>query len=274
MTQEFSPPPVDTVAPVLPGALARPRKLPFRGLIERIDKLTYDVRTFRIRLIEPATISFRPGQNIRLQVPPYGNNPQPTARNYSIASIPSDSGHVDIIMRYVPGGVCTTWAFEALQEGDEVTFSGPYGKFALSDTRRPMIWLAGGSGMGPFWSMLRHMKEMGIDREVFYFFGAVGRDDLMLYSELRQFEAQLPWFFFMPALSATATDDAWAGERGLITDVLGRCLPYRPDLEAYICGPQKMIDKGLEVLRLHGFQDDSIFCDNFGNIPAPALAEQ
>ncbi len=264
--------------PPTPEAPARrPRKPPIRGLVRRIDNLTYDVKQLTIDLIDPPEIAFVPGQSIRLNCPPYGNNPQPVQRNYSIASSPAQTRCIELIIRLVPGGICTTWIFNILQEGDEVTFTGPFGKFRMSDSTRPMVWIAGGSGMGPFWSMVRHMHQQHILRPCEFFFGAQGREDLFLVEELRQMERDLsakvdsPWgirlgepgFRFMPALSGDAVDDAWSGERGLITDVVARNLPRDADIEVYLCGRAAMIDAALAMLKEKGIPDERIFLDRF-----------
>ena len=163
----------------------------FRGRVERIRDLTHDIKELRIDLVEPGTIEFTPGQYVQLQAPAYGSNPEPVYRAYSISGLPGDEGAVELIIRLVPGGICTTWVFTMLAEGDEVAFSGPYGEFRLSETDREMVWVAGGSGMAPFWSMLRHMKQQGARRKCTFFFGAVNKRDLFFLDELKQIESEL-----------------------------------------------------------------------------------
>lgn len=250
-------------ATVGPGQMARPRKPPLRAIVHSIERLTYDIRRFRFRMIEPPTIAYRPGQIIRIMVPPYGNNPQPVGRPYSIASIPGDNPFLDIMVRLVPGGICTTWLFTMLQEGDEVTLTGPYGKFGLTSGDGPVVWIGGGAGMGPFWSFLRHMMREGIRREVTYYFGAGGRDDLVLFDELTAIAGAHDWFHFVPALSGTAVDDSWPGDRGLITDILDRRLVGGDGTEFYLCGPPAMVDRVIEVLHGKNVGDESIFVDRF-----------
>jgi Na+-transporting NADH:ubiquinone oxidoreductase subunit F len=235
----------------------------YRGRIERIIDLTHDIKQVRIGLIEPETIEFTPGQYIQLQAPAYGGNPEPVYRAYSMSSLPSDDDAVETIIRLVPGGICTTWVFTKLAEGDEVIFSGPYGDFRLSETDREMVWVAGGSGMAPFWSMLRHMKENGIRRKCTYFFGAVHRKDLFLLDELQQLEAELDWFTFIPALSAEGECDDGACQTGLITEVVDRCLTDATQAEAYLCGSPGMIDAAVKVLRAKGVTEEHTYYDKF-----------
>ena len=62
---------------------------------EKITDMTHDIKHLRIRLIEPETIDFKPGQYIQLQAPAYGDNPEPVYRAYSMSSLPSETGAVD-----------------------------------------------------------------------------------------------------------------------------------------------------------------------------------
>ena len=235
----------------------------YRGRVERIRDLTHDIKELRIALVEPEDIQFTPGQYIQLQVPATGHNPDPVYRAYSMSSRPDERGAIETIIRLVPGGICTTWVFTKLVEGDEVLFTGPYGDFHLSQTDREMIWIAGGSGMAPFWSIVRHMKDRGIRRKCTYFFGGVHRRDMLLVDELRQLEKELDWFTFVPAVSGEGECDDGVCQSGLITDVVDRHLGDGSEAEAYLCGSPGMIDAAVNVLRAKGITEDRTFYDKF-----------
>jgi Na+-transporting NADH:ubiquinone oxidoreductase subunit F len=235
----------------------------FRGKVAQIRDLTHDMKELRIELIEPETIDFVPGQYIQLVAPAYGTNPEPVYRAYSVSSPPSDNHAIELIIRLVPGGICTTWVFEQLNEGDEVKFNGPYGQFRLSDTDQEMVWIAGGSGMAPFWSIIRHMAEHDIQRKCTYLFGALSKQDLFLVDELREMEDKLPNFTFIPALSKPAPEDDWDGETGLITEVAEKHIPDGSEAEAYLCGSGGMINAACEVLEKKGITADRRFYDSF-----------
>ncbi len=235
----------------------------FTGRVERIRDLTHDIKEVRVQLVEPGEIRFTPGQYVQLMAPAYDDNPEPVYRAYSISNPPSDSDHVEMIIRLVPGGICTTWVFEHLSEGDEVTLTGPYGEFHLNESDREMAWIAGGSGMAPFWSILRHMRENDIRRKTIYFFGAVQKRDLFFVDELTELADQLDWFTFVPALSGPAESDGWEGETGLITEVVGRHVGDGSEMEGYLCGSPGMIDAAVAVLNEKGITEEHIFYDKF-----------
>jgi Na+-transporting NADH:ubiquinone oxidoreductase subunit F len=239
----------------------------FKGVAEKITDLTHDIKLIRIRLREPEEITFTPGQYVQLEAPPYGDQRESVFRAYSIASPPYEKNIVELIIRLVPGGICTTYVFEHLSEGDEVSLTGPFGDFRLSETEAEMFWIAGGSGMAPFWSILRQMRRDGVERETHYFFGAVGVRDMFFLDELRELEKELPWFHFVPALSGPkdGEDDEpeWDGERGLITEVVDRHVEQGTAGEGYLCGSPGMIDASIRVLNDKGITEDRIYYDKF-----------
>ena len=234
----------------------------FRGQVEHKRPLTHDILELRINLREPAEIEFRAGQYIQLESREYRGRPA-VMRAYSISSPPSDSRAVETVVRLVPDGICTTWVFEELNEGDPVQFSGPYGDFMLTDSDRPCLFIAGGSGMAPIRSMLRDMREKGNRRPVIYFFGAVTQADLFYLEDLCALERDEDWFTFVPCLSGEPPDSDWTGERGRVTEALERNVPDASPYEAFLCGSPGMIDAAVKVLAARGMAESRIYYDKF-----------
>lgn len=235
----------------------------FQCLVESMRDLTYDIKEVTLKLKEPSEITFTPGQFIQLQIPEYELTSEPVYRAYSISSTPGDNNRVELEIRYVPEGIATTFVHRYLQEGDEVVLNGPYGEFYLRNTDRDILFIAGGSGMAPIKAILYDMVDKGIDRNIYYFFGARSKNDLFLVDEMRELEKKLPNFTFVPALSAPEPEDNWEGETGLITDVLDRNIDSGENKEAYLCGSPGMIDAAVNVLRTKGIPEELIYYDKF-----------
>ncbi|MGI6707171.1 MAG: NADH:ubiquinone reductase (Na(+)-transporting) subunit F [Clostridia bacterium] len=231
--------------------------------VTSIRDLTHDIKGLRIRLPEGEAIHFRAGQYVQIRTPLYGNVEEEVYRAYSLASSEKVHDEIELIIRRVPHGICTTYVFDYLKEGDPIVFNGPYGDFYLRDTDKEIIFMAGGSGLAPIKSMLYKMREDGIERKATFFFGCVAKRDLYHLEEMMQLEKELADFRFIPALSNPRPEDEWDGETGLITEVVDRYIPERTDAEAYLCGSPGMIDACLEVLHRKGIGDDSIFFDKF-----------
>jgi len=231
--------------------------------VSSLVDLTYDIKQVTLRLIEPEEISFRAGSYIQFEVPEYELTPEPVYRAYSMSSQPSRKNEVELEIRLVPNGLCTTYVFEHLKVGDRVTINGPYGEFHLRDTDRDIVFIAGGSGMAPIKSILYTMLENNIERNARYFFGARAVRDLFLVDEMKELEKKFKNFQFIPALSEPLPEDNWKGETGLITDVLDRHLDSAENLEAYLCGSPGMIDASVAVLTKNGVPEDLIYYDKF-----------
>ena len=235
---------------------------PFRGRLEAVTNLTYDIKLFRIALTEPQGITFTPGQYIKLNVPE-SVDPTMASRAFSLANAPSDKGHIELLIRLNPNGICTNWMFRRLKVGDEIACSGPYGDFCLSDSAAEMVWVAGGSGLSCFRSLLQQIIEGDIRRQCRLFFGAVAERDLYMVDELRQLAGEHDWFTYIPALSAPAEGVDWCGETGLITEVLDRHLADVAGVEAYLCGSPGMLRAAMDVLRDKGIPPERTFYDEF-----------
>lgn len=228
-----------------------------------ITDLTADMKLFRFELIEPGQISFIPGQYIQLLTPVYEKSSEEVYRAYSIASDPTQKNSIDLIIRLVPGGICTTYCFEYLKVGDTVKFNGPYGEFRLTETDSEMVFIAGGSGMAPFVSILHEMKNKNSRRKATYYFGANKVDELFLIDQMRQFEKDLADFEFVPVVYQPDSNEKWDGETGLVTEAVERNVKNAPQCEGYLCGSPGMVDAAAEALKKLGTTEDKIYYDKF-----------
>lgn len=227
----------------------------------RITDLTADMRLFRFEIMGDEPMEYVPGQYVQLLTPVYDKSDEEVYRAYSIAGDPADTGAIELIIRLVPGGICTTYCFEYLRQGDKVKFNGPYGEFRLSQTDSPIIFIAGGSGMAPIRCMLYQMRNEGITRQARYYYGANRIGALCLLDEMRRFEKELKAFRFVPCVPSAEAD--WQGQRGLVTEVVRRDVSEGRTAEAYLCGSPGMIDASVAVLKERGLTEDRIFYDKF-----------
>jgi len=225
--------------------------------------LTPDIAHLRIAVDEKPPFAFRAGQYIQFEGTVAPPPAKPVLRAYSMATDPSDPLHIELMVRHVPNGVCSSWIHEKLQPGQPIAFRGPFGTFHLSGTQAPMVGIAGSSGMAPLRAIFHDMLKKGIQRPAKFFFGARTRQDLFLLDEWAEFEKQAPWFEFIPVLSHEPPDSPWTGERGMVTDAVARRLPDLTGQEAYLCGSPGMIDAAMAILTARGMPADHVFYDKF-----------
>jgi Na+-transporting NADH:ubiquinone oxidoreductase subunit F len=220
----------------------------YASVLKKKRYLTSDIVELTLELISPDSIHFHAGQYITLKMPAHDDK-KAAMRPFSIASSNSDHTFIQLNVRLNPLGTVTPWILNDLKEGQEVRFSGPRGNFFIRNSMRPIIFVAGGSGMAPVRSILKTMQEHRSTRSVQYFFGALTQRDLFYVDEMEQLEKDLVNFTFIPVLSNEPEGSDWKGARGLVTTVMDRMLTGQlTEHEAYLCGKPAMIDVCLPVL--------------------------
>jgi ferredoxin-NADP reductase len=203
-------------------------------------------------------LDFIPGQFIQVHF----NNADGSAtkRSYSLATIhdhaiaPGEA--VEIAVSYIPGGAATA-LFSALNEGEQIEGSGPYGRFCLgaSDSNQRYLLIGTGTGVTPYRAMLPQLAEMMAARnvEVVLLFGARTPEELIYGQDFYAFAEAHPGFRFVPCFSRELPADPHADvRRGYVQEAL---LEFAPDPEkdiAYLCGNPNMVDAAFEVLKSQG----------------------
>jgi benzoate/toluate 1,2-dioxygenase reductase subunit len=103
-----------------------------------------------------AAMQFLPGQYVHLQVP--GSEAQ---RSYSFSNAPvmagAAAGSMEFYIKLLPSGVMSDYLRQRAAVGDRIHVSGPFGRFYLRPPRRPILMVAGGTGLAPMLSMLRSL---------------------------------------------------------------------------------------------------------------------
>ncbi len=236
----------------------------FSSIVSEIIDYTYDIKGVTFKLEEGQRIDFKAGQYVQLISPPYGKMKQSVSRAYSISSKPEDDDRIQLIIRLVPEGICTTWVHKYLKLGDKVDFTGPYGDFYLRDTEADILFVAGGSGKAPIKSILEHLQVVGTQRRMTYFFGARSLRDLYLTKEFKALEQAFPYFRYEPVLSQPQPEDQWTGRTGFVMPFFKEAIRDPANTEAYLCGSPGMIDSVTKALTGLGVARDKIYFDSFG----------
>lgn len=194
--------------------------------------------TFILRTRPEKPMSFLPGQYVNLGAPGV-----PEARSYSFSSAPG-AAEASFLIRNLPGGLMSTYLAERAQPGDRLTMTGPMGAFYLRPVTRPLVFLAGGTGMAPFLSMLEKLAEDGCDQPLTLFYAVTRAADLVELDQIRSLAARIGGVRLVTILA----DPAEAHERkGFVTDHLTAEDLNDGDADVYLCGPPPMV----EAVRKH-----------------------
>ncbi len=120
----------------------------WHGAIAEVTQLSDSTIGFSIELENARGIDFLAGQYVNVGIP--GSD---VTRSYSFSS-PPGKARTTFVVRNVPDARMSTYLTGAAQPGQRISFSGPYGSFYLRPVTRPVLMLAGGTGIAPFLSML------------------------------------------------------------------------------------------------------------------------
>jgi phenol hydroxylase P5 protein len=231
----------------------------FAGTVSRIVDLTPTIKGVFIELDEP--MHFQAGQYIQFVVPGKG-----IERAFSLANPPADTAQeIEINVRIVAGGEGTSYIHNELKVGAGVTAKGPYGRFFVHQSaRKPLIFIAGGSGLSSPRSMILDLLNTGWDLPVTLIYGQRNRAELYYHDEFVALAAKHPNFRYIPALSNEPAGSDWVGYRGYVHDAATATYPDGfAGNQAYLCGPPLMIDAFINALMQGCLFEDDIFFEKF-----------
>ncbi len=231
--------------------------------IETITVETYRAKTFRASL--PAWRSFRPGQHVDIKLTaPDGYQAQ---RSYSIASAPETEGVLDLTVELVEDGEVSSWFHEIAKPGDTFELRGPIGgPFTWSvGEGDPLLLIAGGSGVVPLMSMLRHRRAQRAASPVLLLYSSRAIEDVIYRDELESAAGDSHG----PLVVHTLTREqppGWPGftrriDRAMLDEALGAVGdPQR----VFICGPTAFVESVAAGLVAAGVDAERIRTERFG----------
>jgi propane monooxygenase reductase subunit len=228
-----------------------------------IEPVTRDIVSLRLKT--EVAFEFRPGQYVDITIPGTDDH-----RSFSMATTQSTPDEIEFLIKKYPGGRFSALLDGELAVGDELSLTGPYGSSTLKDGHvLPVICVAGGAGMAPILSILRHLRETGSTRPVRFYYGARTAADLFYLEAIKELGADLTSFEFIACLSESAqTESLEAGdglqvEEGNVTEIVERREAELHRSEVYLCGPPPMVDAALTLLEASNVPKDQVFYDKF-----------
>lgn len=204
--------------------------------------------------------SFTPGQFISVIEPVDGKE---IARPYSIAS-PRGGNRFSLCLNRIPDGVLSTYLFD-LKPGDEVKIHEPLGHFTLQQRGHRAVFIATGTGIAPFRSMLLdHMPKT--QPRITLLFGVRYEQGLLYREEFEKLARCYPAFHFMPTI--TRPSESWTGRSGRVQSHLDEALALQAQdelntVDVYVCGLKEMVDDVRKELKKRGFGRQQIIFEKY-----------
>ncbi len=221
----------------------------FTAEVSCIQNLTHDVREIELRLLEPASITFKAGQFVSFEVPKEGQ-PRPVTRPYSIASPPEQRDRILLVLNLVQGGPGSEYLF-SLREGSHTSFKGPAGAFYLRDDgARDLLFVATGTGIAPIRSMILAQLQREPNRPVTLFWGLRSQRDLYWQDEWAALAATHSNLTVVTTLSRP--EPGWQGATGRVTALIEERVSTVGNLAVYLCGGSGMIKDVTALINAEG----------------------
>ncbi|CCE01951.1 benzoate 1,2-dioxygenase electron transfer component BenC [Bradyrhizobium sp. STM 3809] len=220
-------------------------RIPASSAVCKTKPATVAATMVDVRQLSPSTIGFSvrtepanalrylPGQYVNVSVPGSAQT-----RSYSFSST-IKNGVADFLVRNIPGGLMSTYLASQAKAGDALTLTGPIGSFYLRAVTRPLLFLAGGTGLAPFLAMLEHLEANIPTHPVHMIYGVTNDADLVEVAALEGLAKRIPGFTF----TTVVADPASRHERkGYVTHHMPDSALFGGDVDVYLCGPPPMVD--------------------------------
>lgn len=205
----------------------------YAGTVAAVRHLSPSTIALAIDLAAPEALDFLPGQYVNVAIP--GTT---LTRSYSFSSVPG-AAQAQFVVRNVPGGQMSGYLSHTAQPGAPASFTGPYGSFYLRPVQRPLLLLAGGTGIAPFLSMLGVLAAHGFTQPVRLVYAVTNEHDLVELEQLDRIAAAHPQFAY---LTCVAASDSAHARKGYATAHVEPSWMNAGDVDVYLCGPAGMVD--------------------------------
>jgi anthranilate 1,2-dioxygenase reductase subunit len=150
---------------------------------------------------------------------------------------------------------------ERCQIGQSLMMEAPLGSFYLREAERPLIFIAGGTGLSAFLGMLDNIADQPNQPSVQLYYGVNTEADLCEQKRLIAYAEKIKDFSYHPIISSAS--ELWQGKSGYIHQHLDKQQLQQQRFDMYLCGPPPMIEAVKSWLDEQSIEDCSIYSEKF-----------
>lgn len=231
--------------------------------IKDIKSETPHVKSFILTL--PQWTRHRAGQHYDVRLT--AEDGYQAQRSYSIASEPEREGEVDLTVERIEDGEVSTYLHDVAIPGDRIEVRGPIGGYFVweADMDEPLLLIAGGSGVVPLMSMIRHRAAVGAQNPTSLLYSSRNFEDIIYYNELEKLRSANNGLHVFHTLTRSQPPD-WKGyARRIDADILKEVAqPLGRSVQVFICGPTLLVEAAANSLVKVGVKSDQIRTERFG----------
>jgi ferredoxin-NADP reductase len=231
--------------------------------VKDIKSETANVKSFTLTL--PAWMRHRAGQHYDIRLT--AEDGYQAQRSYSIASEPEREGKIDLTVERISDGEVSAYMHDVLMPGDRLEVRGPIGGYFVWEATmdEPLLLIAGGSGVVPLMSMIRHRAAVGGKNPTSLLYSSRSFEDVIYYHELEKLRAANPGLQVFHTLTRSQPSD-WTGyARRIDAEMLKEVAqPLGRSVQVFICGPTLLVESVSNTLVKIGINSNQIRTERFG----------
>jgi len=231
--------------------------------ITAIRSETPQVKSFTFSL--PGWLPHRAGQHYDVRLT--AADGYRAQRSYSVASQPERTGEIDLTIERVEGGEVSAFMHETATVGDRIEVRGPIGGYFVWEVALggPLLLVAGGSGIVPLMSMLRHRTASGSTAPARLLYSSRTYDDVIYRDELERAAAKKDGLEVFHTLTRSQPE-GWTGfARRIDSKMLSEVSQaYGAKALTFICGPTPLVESAANGLLELGLKSERIKTERFG----------
>ena len=222
----------------------------FETAIKEVIPRTAD--TLSVRFPRPLGFDFKPGQYILVTIK---SGDQELMHPLSLSSSPTDNDFIEFTKK------CTTSEYstqlKTMKIGDWARIDGPYGKFTCECEYEKILFLAGGIGITPFFSIIKYCTDNKLQTSIVLFYGCRNENEMAFKKELEEMQQKNPNLKVIPVLNEPSP--TYKGKVGFVTaDLMRQEVPDFKDRVFYACGPPVMVAAMQKVVAALGLPETQL----------------
>jgi ferredoxin/flavodoxin---NADP+ reductase len=232
---------------------------PYNGRLSRWEEVAPGLAIVGVQSLDEP-FPFQPGQYATLGL--MGPAGKLVQRPMSISSSAEDLSEYEFFIRRVPEGGFTPLLWER-SVGDPINIKGPKGKFVLQDDDRKALFVASGTGLAPFISMIETLRARGQVRDVVLLHGVSYPHDLAWREQLADLESSGGFpLRYVGTVSRPSGSPDWTGLTGRVEAVIAAQLDTHGMTAAnttiYLCGNPEMVGAVEAIATERGFPPEQV----------------
>jgi ferredoxin-NADP reductase len=227
--------------------------------VSRVTDETASVRTIELQVADWP--GHRAGQHLDLRLT--AEDGYQAERSYSIASAPGEP--LAITVERLDDGEVSPYLTEELRPGDGLEVRGPIGGYFVwdgGDARTPLLLVAGGSGIVPLRSILRHRERIGAETPARLLYSARSLPDVIYRDELDRYHGGVEVIYTL----TRSQPPGWSGHAGRVDAALLAevAWPASQDPLTFVCGPTGFVEAVAGALVEFGYPPERVKTERFG----------